>query len=340
MLTRPARLVAAAALAATTASATPAVSAFSGGSAAPSAPAAAQDVRVDAAALTTYNDVRRSSQWALTRLQAEKVRSARTARGVVVAVIDSGVQANHPDLKGRVMTGWDFTTRSAGGTVDGYGHGTHVAGIIAANANNSTGVAGLTPDVTIMPLRVLDNDGAGWGSDVARALRYAADHGAKVANISIASRYSAAVADAVKYAQSKGVIVVAAAGNEKRSGNPVSYPANLPGVIGVAADDSSSRVAAFSNTGSYVDVTAPGVSVMSTYKGSGYIGMNGTSMATPHVSAAVALLVASKPGITQSEALGALARTARDLGAPGRDDATGYGEIRPLQAMCSVRRCI
>lgn len=300
----------------------------------------ADDVRVKASAVSVYNDADRSSQWAMTRLQGETVHRKRSAKGVVVAVIDSGVQANHPDLVGHVVPGWDFTTNTAGGTKDGYGHGTHIAGIIAATANNARGVAGLTPEAKIMPLRVLDDDGAGWASDVAKALRFAADHGAKVANISLASRYSAPVEDAVKYAQGKGVIVVAAAGNDKAEGNPVSYPAALPGVIGVGADDSAGRVASFSNTGSYVDVTAPGVSILSTYTGSDYESMSGTSMATPYVSATVALLVASKASITGAQALTALTSTARDLGARGRDDATGYGEIQPLRAMCSVRRCL
>lgn len=287
----------------------------------------------------TYDDPRRGDQWALDALGAEELHARRTADGVVVAVIDSGVQGDHPDLRGRLVPGYDFVTDRPGGTRDGYGHGTHVAAIVAAPADDGVGVAGMAPEARVMPLRVLDDHGAGWGSDVARALVYAADHGAKVANVSMASDYSRPVADAVRYARSRGVIVVAAVGNDRGSGDAARYPAALPGVIGVGAVDERSRVAVFSESGPEVDVVAPGVSVLSAYAGSRREWMSGTSMAAPFVAATVAVMAAGRPGLTDAEARGALVGTARDVGARGVDGRSGAGLVRPLAAVCRVVGC-
>ncbi|TQS39544.1 S8 family peptidase [Cryptosporangium phraense] len=288
------------------------------------------------------NDPLRSRQWALTTLKAETDWTKSTGSGVTVAVIDTGVQASHPDLAGQVLKGIDLVgdkPASTDGSNDENGHGTHVAGIIAAVANNKIGVAGLAPNVKILPIRVLDADGSGYDSDMAKGIIQAVDRGAKVINLSVGGTEAGATSSAVQYALSKNVTVVAAAGNERQDGNATSYPAADAGVIGVAATDSTNKDADFSNTGSYVDVAAPGVSILSTYMGSQYATMSGTSMATPYVAATAALLKSVSPGLTPAQVTTALESTATDLGAAGRDDVFGYGLINPYAALCGQVSC-
>ncbi|MFG1924958.1 S8 family serine peptidase [Cryptosporangium sp. NPDC048952] len=291
---------------------------------------------------TTSNDPYRASQWALTALGAEKTWTATTGTGVTVAVVDTGVQRNHPDLAGTVLSGVDLVgdvPSSTDGSNDENGHGTHVAGIVGAIANNKVGVAGLAPGVTILPVRVLDGDGAGYDSAIAQGIVKAVDRGAAVINLSVGGTEAGAAASAVRYALGKNVIVVAAAGNERQDGNAISYPAADAGVIGVAATDSTNKDAPFSNTGSYVDLAAPGVGIWSTFKGSTYKQLSGTSMATPYVSAAAALAKAVSPGLTPATMTTLLQNTATDIGVAGRDDATGYGLVNPYAAVCSLTSC-
>jgi type VII secretion-associated serine protease mycosin len=296
-----------------------------------------QRVRVNA---VRSDDPQRPAQWGLDRLKAEDVWARRTGAGVTVAVVDTGVQADHPDLAGVVLRGTDLVTAGGDGSADGQGHGTHVAGIVGAVANNRVGVAGFAQGVKILPVRVLGNDGSGWNSDIAKGIVYAADHGAAVVNLSLGGSSSdGASADAVRYALARNVVVVAAAGNERRSGSPTSYPAAYPGVLAVAATDSADRVASFSTAGSYVDVAAPGVQILSTVRGSSYTTMSGTSMATPFVAAAVAILKAADPALTPARAAQVLESTAVDLGPAGRDNDTGYGLIDPAAALCTVMSC-
>ncbi|WP_345733760.1 S8 family serine peptidase, partial [Cryptosporangium minutisporangium] len=290
----------------------------------------------------TSDDPRRAAQWALTTLRAEQTWTATTGKTVTVAVVDTGVQASHPDLAGSVLSGVDLVRddpKSIDGSKDDNGHGTHVAGIIAAVANNRIGVAGLAPGAKILPVRVLDGDGAGYDSDIADGIVRAVDRGATVVNLSIGGTEAGATSYAVRYALSKNVVVVAAAGNEREEGNPVSYPAADAGVIGVAATDWSDTDAPFSNTGDYVDVAAPGVGIWSTYRGSTYKQLSGTSMATPYVAAAAALIRAVSPDLTPAAVGSLLERTATDLGTVGRDDATGHGLVDPYAAVCSLVTC-
>jgi serine protease len=239
-----------------------------------------------------------------------------------------------------VLAGTDYVAPGGDGSADEDGHGTHVAGIIGATANNAAGIAGLARGVAILPVRVLDGNGSGWNSDIAKGIVYAADRGAAVINLSLGSTSaSATVRDAVAYANSKGSVVVAAAGNSRSSGSPTSYPAAFPNVIGVGATDSTNRVASFSNAGSYVDVAAPGVKILSTVPATGYANLSGTSMATPYVAAAAALLRAAKPAATTAQVAAALQSTAVDLGAAGRDNDFGYGLIDPQAALCSLVSC-
>lgn len=291
-------------------------------------------------------DPHRPSQWALTTLNAETVWQTSTGSGVTVAVVDTGVYADHPDLGrseagGVVLSGADCTDSTAicsgTGRYDGHGHGTHISGIIAARRGNGVGIAGLAPGARVLPVRVLTADGFGTTSWVANGIRYAANHGADVINLSLGlTSNSAAVSSAIDYARTRGVIVAAAAGNGGRQGDP-SYPGALDAVIGVAATTSGNQVASFSTRGDYVDVAAPGESVLSTLPPSDYASWSGTSMATPHVAAAVALMQEERPSLSADEAANALQATATDVGTVGRDVETGYGLINPVGAVACIK---
>ena len=285
---------------------------------------------------TQSNDQYRASQWALNTLNAESAWRFSRGAGQIVAVVDTGV-ANVPDLAGQVLSGVDFVG-SSNGRIDGAGHGTHVAGIVAARAGNRIGLAGLAPAARILPVRVLDSNGQGWSSDIANGIVWATNRGASVINLSLGGDKSSAMKAAIDYAVSKGRVVVAAAGN---AGNGVvSYPAGFGNVIAVGATDSSDRVTSFSSYGPHVDVSAPGQRILSTVP-AGYARYSGTSMATPYVSAAVALLrsaaVAKRLGpVNPKEALEA---TAVDLMSPGRDVFSGAGRINPVGALCAIGAC-
>ena len=291
---------------------------------------------------TVSNDTYRSQQWGLDKLKAETAWGLHTAVGKTVAVVDTGVDATHPDLTGHVVSGAQFinsTTSTGNGMTDPNGHGTHVSGIIGATANNGIGVAGLAQGVTILPVRVLDATGSGWNSDIASGVIYAADHGATAINLSLGGTYAdPTLAAAIRYAQGKDVVVVAAAGNGRQTGNPVSYPGGFPGVLAVAATDSTNASASFSETGSYVGIAAPGVNIVSTYPNGQYVSMSGTSMATPFVVAAVALVRAAAPSLSAVATIADLTATADDLGTPGRDDYYGSGLVDPVAAMQAATR--
>jgi serine protease len=274
-----------------------------------------------------------ASQWDLSTLAAPDAWALSTGAGVTVAVLDSGVDATHPDLSGNVLRGIDLVADTDDGRTDPHGHGTHVAGTIAAVTDNDIGVAGFAPGAKILPVRVLDADGSGVMSDLATGIVYAADQGAKVINMSLsATSQVGAVTNAIGYARGKGVVVVAAAGNSRATGSPTAWPAADAGVIAVAATDSSDHYATYSNQGAYVDVAAPGTSILSTVNGS-YAYYSGTSMATPHVAAFAAQLLARNPLLTPDQVENAMKSTALDLGPAGYDTDYGYGRIQPVTAL-------
>ncbi len=300
---------------------------------APGAVSVETDVEVSAAEV----DPLLPAQWDLARIRVDAAWPRSTGAGVTVAVVDSGVDSAHPDLAGQVLPGADFITGTEGASIDPNGHGTHVAGTIAALAANGEGVAGVAPGAHILPVRVLGADGNGYMSDVANGIAYAADHGADVINLSVSATVQvAAVTNAVAYARSKGVVVIAAAGNARRSGSPTSFPAADPGVIAVAATAGDDSIAPYSNQGAYVDVAAPGSDITSTYPGNRYGRMSGTSMATPHVAAVAALLKAADRALSPDQVELALTSSAVDLGAPGRDDDFGAGRIDAAAALATV----
>ncbi|MDY7090969.1 MAG: S8 family serine peptidase, partial [Actinomycetota bacterium] len=303
------------------------------GQRAPGAVSVEADVPVSVAAA----DPLLPAQWDLARVRADKAWPRSTGAGVTVAVIDSGVDSSHPDLAGHVLPGGDFITGTEGAAVDPHGHGTHVAGTIAALTGNGEGIAGMAPDAQILPVRVLDANGNGYMSDVANGIAYAADHGADVINLSVsATSQVGAVTNAIAYARSKGVVVVAAAGNARRTGSPTAFPAADPGVLAVAATASDDSVAGYSNRGGYVDVAAPGSDITSTYPGNRYVRMNGTSMAAPHVSALAALLKGADRTLTPDQVEQAVTASAVDLGEPGRDLDFGAGRIDAPAALATL----
>ena len=221
------------------------------------------DYYVSAQVALPPSDPYYDQQWALPVIGAPEAWLAlpEDAPKVTVAVIDSGICADNPDLSGRVLPGWDFVEEDAE-PQDAFGHGCGVAGIIAANADDGIGMAGVAPNALILPLRVLDESGIGTYSDVAAAIVYAADHGAQVINLSLGGASPSSVLEqAVDYAVGKGVTVVAAAGNT--GSEQVLYPAAYEPVIAVGAVDQDLQVSSFSSGGTNVDLLAPGRDILS-----------------------------------------------------------------------------
>ena len=207
-----------------------------------------------------------------------------------------------------------------------------MAGIIAATVNNTLGIAGMTWNNPIMPVKVLDSSGAGNTYNVSRGIIWAADHGAKVINLSLGNYASSGfLQDAVRYAFDKDVILVAASGNDNTS--QLGYPAAYQEVFAVAATDEFNRKASFSNYGDYIDVAAPGVSIASTYPDNQYAALSGTSMASPHVAALAALIRSAHPELKNTEVMDIMRESAADLGDPGKDTLFGYGEINVSRAL-------
>jgi thermitase len=237
------------------------------------------------------NDPLFSQQWALSTLEIPSAwhEMAEDAPQVTVAVIDSGVCLDHPDLAGRIVAGYDFVQQDST-PQDDYGHGCGVAGIIAANGNNAQGLAGIAPNAVIMPLRVLNGQGVGQYSDVATAIVYAADNGAQIINLSLGGAYSSSVLEsAIDYAVAQGVMVIAAAGN---TGGSVLYPAAYAPVVAVGSIDQSLQRSSFSSFGPEIDLYAPGRDIVTTKRDGTYGMWNGTSFAAPQVAGVAALEIA------------------------------------------------
>jgi subtilisin family serine protease len=275
--------------------------------------------------------------WALTDGRAE----------IVVAVLDTGVDLGHPDLKGRLIPGTDIGSGDSNPS-DENGHGTHVAGIVAAASGNARGVSGTAPHVVVMPVKVASDNGSIWDVAVAKGMDWAIARGARVINLSLGGDNSSPTVNAaIDRARSRGVVVVAAAGND---GGPVSQPAAYSPALAVAAvadqgpdfgaPGAAARYlrASYSNTGPEVDLAAPGTGILSTIptRAGSYATVSGTSMATPFVSAAAALLFSRNPSLTAAEVETALVGNALDLGPAGPDPETGAGLLRVGAAAWSV----
>jgi subtilisin family serine protease len=297
------------------------------------------DIPEHALATGGENDPMRSQQWALDETSFESTWPATRGSGVTVAVVDSGVDAAHEDLAGVVLPGIDYIDAARDGRYDGVGHGTHVAGVIAAQVNNGRGIAGAAPGVRILPVRVLDSNGGGSSSNVAAGIIWATDHGARVINLSLGGGPSTGIRIAIQYALGKGAVVLAAAGNNAATGNSPVYPAAYPEAIAVAAFDQNRARSTFSNIGAYVDVSAPGTSILSLWSSSSnsYAVASGTSMATPYASAEAALIISENRSLSAAAVTRDLEATAIDAGAPGLDPAYGHGLINPAAGVLAAQ---
>jgi thermitase len=254
------------------------------------------------------------------------------AGGIKVGIVDTGIDATHEDLAGKVAAcGAAADGRvAAGDCADGDGHGTHVAGTIGAIAGNGIGVAGVAFDAPLVVCRALGGaGGSGTVADVAACMRWVRDQGAKVISMSLGGPASQTLAEAAKTAYARGgrsgSVLVAAAGND--GDGTIEYPAGLPQVVSVAAIGPDDAVAAFSNENADVEVAAPGVDILSARAGGGYVRESGTSMATPHVAGAAALLWGADPGASAAAIRARLDAAVDDLGGPGRDPAYGFGVV-------------
>ncbi|SDJ82617.1 S8 family peptidase [Sediminibacillus albus] len=237
----------------------------------------------------------------------------RGSSGTEIAVLDTGVDYNHPDLDSKTIRGYDFVDNDYT-PMDLNGHGTHVAGTAAAETNNGAGIAGMAPNTRILAVRVLDANGSGSLNDIADGIRYAADNGAEVINLSLGCNCDTqTLENAVNYAWNQGSVVVAAAGNDGVS--TTFEPASYHNVIAVGAVDRNDRRASFSNYGTWVDVTAPGVDIAATVPNNGYSYMSGTSMASPHVAGLAGLLAGQ--GRNNSQIRQAIEQTADPISGTG-----------------------
>ena len=272
------------------------------------------------------NDPRVGDQYALDRIRAFRAWEYSRGGEVDVAVVDSGVDQDHPDI-GKISGQIDFVENDSIADDDS-GHGTHVAGIAGALTDNGTGVAGACPSCRLLIAKVLPADNRGTLEDVINGIIWSADNGAEVINLSL-GHYGASTAeeDAVNYAWNNGVAVVGAAGNDGTSER--FYPAAYPNAIAISATTRDDRLASFSNYGGWVDLSAPGVGVLSTVPG-GYDNLSGTSVAAPHVSALAGLI--SAQGYSAAQIRNRMEATAADLGSNGKDVDFGYGRIDAYRA--------
>ncbi|MFE7893094.1 type VII secretion-associated serine protease mycosin [Streptomyces sp. NPDC057412] len=306
-------------------------------------------------ATTAHADSIRAQQWALEAMHTQEAWRTTKGAGVTVAVLDTGVDNDHPDLKDNVLTGKDMVGFGAErGDRPWARHGTAMAGIIAGHGHgqgNGDGVLGIAPEAKILPVRVILEDGDPArakarntrGNALAEGIRWAADHGADVINLSLgddskSAHPEAGEDEAVQYALRKGAVVVASAGNGGEKGDHISYPAAYPGVIAATAVDRYGTRASFSTRRWYATVSAPGDKVVIADPDRKYYEGWGTSAAAAFVSGAVALIKAAHPSLTPAQIKRLLEDTARNAPASGRDDSRGYGFVDPAAALTKAAR--
>ncbi len=277
--------------------------------------------------------------WGVDRVDAELVwPSLNTADLIKVGIIDTGISNKHFDLLANIKGGIN-TINARKGWNDDNGHGSHVAGTVAA-VHNTIGVVGVAPAVDLYAIKVLGANGSGYLSDIIEGIQWAVNNKMQVINMSLGTSSNIqSFRDAVIAAKNAGIVVVAAAGN---SGGAVIFPAAYPEAIAVSATDSSDKIASFSSRGPEVDLAAPGVSIYSTYKGTGYATLSGTSMAAPHVAGVAALVLNTPVGLYDSNANGKwdpsevqkkLQDKAVDLGTTGFDNLYGFGLVNAFSAV-------
>lgn len=262
-----------------------------------------------------------SVPWGIDRIDADLAWPNSTGQGIKVAILDTGIDVDHPDLEPNPLDGVNIINPKKHYDDDN-GHGTHVAGIVAA-VDNTIGVIGVANQASLFGVKVLDRRGNGWMSDVIAGLEWCMNNydGMDVINMSLGTSSDSSIFhDVIIAVDDAGIVIVAAAGN---NGSSVSYPAAYPETIAVSATDSEDSVATWSNYGPEIDLAAPGVEINSTYKGGEYKVLQGTSMAAPHVTGTVALILENKPDYAPDDVLTTLTSTAEDLGLPGSKQGSG-----------------
>ncbi|MFJ7747711.1 S8 family serine peptidase [Peribacillus sp. NPDC097295] len=291
------------------------------------------------------NDIQSPYQWSLNNLGGEdgikgadidneklqNLLKKRTLKDTLVAVVDTGVDNTLADLEDavRMDLGKNFINKQAN-AIDDNGHGTHVSGVIAAKPNNGYSMQGINPSAKIMPVKVLDSYGSGDMEKIALGIKYAADHGAKVINLSLGGGYSRTIEYALKYASEKNVMVVAASGNDGI--DEMSYPSTSKYVISVGATNALDLVSDYSSFGAKLDIVAPGTAIPSLVPNGNVTYMDGTSMATPHVAAVTALLVSQNPSLKLSDVKEILHETSEYVAFKEEDNVDPYGELEELYA--------
>jgi type VII secretion-associated serine protease mycosin len=288
--------------------------------------------------VTAVADTIRAQEWIVSALGLAQAHRYTQGNGVVVALIDTGVDATHIDLRGNVLRGSDFTTGepSGAGTTDADGHGTGMAGLIAGHGHGNggnEGILGVAPAAKILPIRLVAHARAPGGSP-ADAIRWAVSHGASVISMSfVEGSFESDEASAVAAAYQANVVLVAGAGNVNEGARRVEYPAAYPGVVAVAGTDEHGEHSKVSVTGDLITISAPSDNVPSTYNNGGYAIGSGTSSSTAIVAGAAALIRSRFPNLTAGEVVNRLTATAIDKGPPGRDDEYGYGLLNLVGAL-------
>lgn len=293
----------------------------------------------DAASSSLPQDTYFKDQWSISNGDVQGAWDmGATGKGITIAIVDSGIALNHPDLKDNIVPGYNAITQSdaPGENQDDNGHGTHVAGIAAAERND-VGVVGVAYQAKIMPIKAVGFNGDGYDDAIASGIVWAADHGANIINLSLGSDNgvsSDVIKQAINHAYNKGCLLVAAAGNNDPSSpqnTGVSYPGSDPHVLAVAATDRNDSIASFSAAGPQISLAAPGDEIVSDWwslaEGPGYANASGTSMASPFVAGEAALIWGVHPDWTREQVVAAMEAGVKDLGSPGRDNNYGYGLV-------------
>jgi thermitase len=273
-------------------------------------------------------------EWHIGRIGAPQAWNLTTGRpDVIVAVLDSGITAGHPDFTGRLLAGYDFVGNDDN-PADDFGHGTAVAGVVAAAGNNGMGIAGVAFGCSLLPVKVVDSSGFAPYSTVAQGIHFAVDQGARIINLSIAGASSSlTLQEAINYAWERNVIVVAAAGNNGTA--DLQYPASCQHVVSVSATEPDDSRAPFSSYGNHIALSAPGDNIWTTQRdlGNPYGSWRGTSFASPVVAGVAALVASANASLSNTQIVSLLEQTADDLGTPGGDPFFGYGRVNAFRAV-------
>ncbi|WP_334075956.1 MULTISPECIES: S8 family peptidase [Paenibacillus] len=288
-----------------------------------------EDIRVSVHAATPSKDPAAGVPWGVRRIGAPEAWSVSTGNQIRIGVIDTGADFSHPDLRHSLARGVNLLNQMSL-PYDDNGHGTHIAGTIAASGG-SRGMMGVAPRSLIYPVKAFDHNGSAYVSDIILGIDWCVQNRMHIINMSFGMKNkSMSLQNTIRRAYHAGIVVVASSGNDKKS-RSADYPARYPHTISVGATGRDGRVAPFSNHGPCIDIYAPGEKIKSCWLGGGYREMNGTSMATSHVSGSIALLLALRPGLTPGEIKRRLRRTARKLSSPGAK--SGPGEVHAARLL-------